>query len=56
MILAQMGLVGSAMQTPIDVSYLADNILAPVLRIARGGSPSHLNDEEAQRRARALDS
>ncbi|HLZ40414.1 MAG TPA: ATPase domain-containing protein [Candidatus Sulfotelmatobacter sp.] len=27
MILAQMGLVGSAMQTPIDVSYLADNIL-----------------------------
>jgi circadian clock protein KaiC len=27
MILAQMGLVGSAMQTPIDVSYLADNIV-----------------------------
>ena len=27
LILAQMGLVGSAMQTPIDVSYLADNIL-----------------------------
>src|SRR5579885_2169774 len=27
MVLAQMGLVGSAMQTPIDVSYLADNIL-----------------------------
>jgi circadian clock protein KaiC len=27
MILAQMGLVGSAMHTPIDVSYLADNIL-----------------------------
>jgi len=26
-VLAQMGLVGSAMQTPIDVSYLADNIL-----------------------------
>ena len=27
MVLAQMGLVGNAMQTPIDVSYLADNIL-----------------------------
>lgn len=27
LILAQMGLVGSAMQTPIDVSYLADNIM-----------------------------
>jgi circadian clock protein KaiC len=27
LILAQMGLVGSAMQTPIDVSYLADNIV-----------------------------
>ncbi len=27
MILAQMGLVGSAMHTPIDVSYLADNIM-----------------------------
>ena len=27
MILAQMGLVGSAMHTPIDVSYLADNIV-----------------------------
>lgn len=27
LILAQMGLVGSAMQTPMDVSYLADNIL-----------------------------
>jgi len=27
MILAQMGLVGSSMHTPIDVSYLADNIL-----------------------------
>jgi len=27
MVLAQMGLVGSAMHTPIDVSYLADNIL-----------------------------
>jgi len=27
MILAQAGLVGSAMQTPADVSYLADNIL-----------------------------
>lgn len=27
MVLAQMGMIGSAMQTPIDVSYLADNIL-----------------------------
>lgn len=27
LVLAQMGLVGSGMQTPIDVSYLADNIL-----------------------------
>ncbi len=27
LILAQMGLVGSSMHTPIDVSYLADNIL-----------------------------
>lgn len=27
LVLAQMGLVGNAMQTPIDVSYLADNIL-----------------------------
>jgi len=27
MVLDQMGLVGSGMQTPIDVSYLADNIL-----------------------------
>jgi hypothetical protein len=27
LVLAQMGLVGSAMQTPIDVSYLADNVL-----------------------------
>lgn len=27
MVLAQMGLVGSAMRTPIDVSYLAGNIL-----------------------------
>jgi len=27
LILAQMGLVGGAMHTPIDVSYLADNIL-----------------------------
>lgn len=35
MVLAQMGLVGSAMQTPIDVSYLADNIL--VLRYFEAG-------------------
>ncbi len=27
LVLAQMGMIGSAMQTPIDVSYLADNIL-----------------------------
>ncbi len=27
MVLAQMGMIGSAMQTPADVSYLADNIL-----------------------------
>ena len=27
LVLAQMGLVGSAMHTPLDVSYLADNIL-----------------------------
>jgi circadian clock protein KaiC len=27
MILAQAGMIGSAMQTPVDVSYLADNIL-----------------------------
>jgi circadian clock protein KaiC len=27
LVLAQMGLLGSGMQTPIDVSYLADNIL-----------------------------
>jgi circadian clock protein KaiC len=27
MILAQMGMIGSSMQTPVDVSYLADNIL-----------------------------
>jgi len=27
LVLAQMGLVGSAMHTPIDVSYLADNIM-----------------------------
>lgn len=35
MVLAQMGLLGSAMQTPIDVSYLADNIL--VLRYFEAG-------------------
>lgn len=35
MVLAQMGLVGSAMQSPIDVSYLADNIL--VLRYFEAG-------------------
>ena len=34
-VLAQMGLVGSAMQSPIDVSYLADNIL--VLRYFEAG-------------------
>jgi circadian clock protein KaiC len=27
MVLAQMGMIGSSMQTPVDVSYLADNIL-----------------------------
>jgi len=27
MILAQMGMIGHGMQTPVDVSYLADNIL-----------------------------
>jgi circadian clock protein KaiC len=27
MVLAQMGMIGNAMQTPVDVSYLADNIL-----------------------------
>ena len=27
MVLAQTGMIGSAMQTPVDVSYLADNIL-----------------------------
>ena len=27
MVLAQMGMIGAAMQTPIDVSYLADNIV-----------------------------
>ena len=27
MVLAQMGMIGSAMQSPVDVSYLADNIL-----------------------------
>lgn len=27
MVLAQMGMIGSAMQTPVDVSYLADNIV-----------------------------
>jgi circadian clock protein KaiC len=36
MVLAQMGLVGSAMQTPIDVSYLADNILVLRYFEARG--------------------
>lgn len=36
MVLAQMGLVGSAMQTPIDVSYLADNILILRYFEARG--------------------
>ena len=35
MVLAQMGLLGSGMQTPIDVSYLADNIL--VLRYFEAG-------------------
>jgi len=35
MVLAQMGLLGTAMQTPIDVSYLADNIL--VLRYFEAG-------------------
>jgi len=35
MVLAQMGLVGAAMHTPIDVSYLADNIL--VLRYFEAG-------------------
>jgi circadian clock protein KaiC len=36
MVLAQMGLVGTAMQTPIDVSYLADNILVLRYFEARG--------------------
>ena len=36
LVLAQMGLVGSAMQTPIDVSYLADNILVFRYFEARG--------------------
>ena len=27
LVLAQMGMIGSTMQTPVDVSYLADNIL-----------------------------
>jgi circadian clock protein KaiC len=36
MVLAQMGLVGSAMQTPLDVSYLADNILVFRYFEARG--------------------
>jgi circadian clock protein KaiC len=27
MVLAQMGMIGGAMQSPVDVSYLADNIL-----------------------------
>ncbi len=36
LVLAQMGLVGSAMQTPIDVSYLADNILVLRYFEARG--------------------
>jgi circadian clock protein KaiC len=35
MVLAQMGLLGTGMQTPIDVSYLADNIL--VLRYFEAG-------------------
>jgi circadian clock protein KaiC len=36
LVLAQMGLVGSAMQTPIDVSYLADNVLVLRYFEARG--------------------
>ena len=36
LILAQMGLIGSAMATPIDVSYLADNILVLRYFEARG--------------------
>ena len=56
LVLAQMGLVGSAMHTPIDVSYLADNILVLRYFEAHGaGSAGDLDDEEAQRRTRALD-
>jgi circadian clock protein KaiC len=36
MILAQAGMIGSAMQTPVDVSYLADNILVLRYFEARG--------------------
>jgi circadian clock protein KaiC len=36
MILAQAGMIGSNMQTPVDVSYLADNILVLRYFEARG--------------------
>jgi circadian clock protein KaiC len=36
MVLAQMGTIGSAMQSPVDVSYLADNILLLRYFEARG--------------------
>jgi circadian clock protein KaiC len=36
MVLAQMGMIGSAMESPVDVSYLADNILVLRYFEARG--------------------
>jgi len=36
MVLAQVGMIGSAIETPIDVSYLADNILVLRYFEARG--------------------
>jgi circadian clock protein KaiC len=57
MIVAQAGMIGSSMQTPVDVSYLADNIFVLRYFEAQGrGAPGYFHDQKTQRRPRAHDS
>ena len=54
MIMAQYGVLGTQMGSPIDVSYLADNVLLfRYFESGGGGKTSHLRGETAQRTTRA---
>ncbi len=57
LVLAQAEIVGMRMTAPLDISYLADNmLLAAIFRIRRRGSQSYLRRKDARLEPRKFDS